>query len=350
MDVGFRSAGVKIVWANEIDKDACSTYEENHPESHLSRGDIRDMYADLEKYKNIDIVFGGPPCQGFSVAGKMDPEDERSTLLWSFLDVVKIVRPRVFVCENVKALATLEKWEKVREKFLLLAEQMGYRCYPFLLNSAQFGIPQKRERVFFIGFLEKDFTQKAMLEKIKKYEKPLKSVRDAIFHLGPAGTTHNPLTCTAKITLAVNPVMRRSPYAGMLFNGIGRPLDLDNVCSTLPASMGGNKTPIIDETLLHGGATDDWVVNYHKGLLEKKIEPQFTAAPSCLRRITLKEAAQIQTFPENYVFSGSKSSIYRQIGNAVPCLLAEIVAKAIIEELDDISVSNRIEDQLLLAL
>lgn len=350
MDVGFKNAGINVVWANEIDKDACNTYEANHPESLLARGDIRDMNPYLENYKNIDIVFGGPPCQGFSVAGKMNPDDERSTLLWAYLDVIKMIRPKAFVCENVKALATLEKWKQVREKFFLLSEELGYRCYPFILNASHFGVPQKRERVFFIGFLEKTFNPQTFLTRLKKHEKPLKSVRDAISHLGPAGTMSNPLTCTAKITLAEKPVMRRSPYAGMIFNGLGRPLNLDDACATLPASMGGNKTPIVDEELLYGKAIDNWVVEYHRNLLENEIKPIFGPAPSRLRRITINEAALIQTFPEDYVFHGSKTSIYKQIGNAVPCLLAETVANAVIEELANIPISEKNETQLLLAL
>ncbi|CEH28022.1 DNA methyltransferase [Aneurinibacillus migulanus] len=336
MDVGFKKAGVHVEWASEIDKDACNTYEANNVETILKRGDIRETYHELRNYEGIDIIFGGPPCQGFSVAGKMDPTDERSTLVWTFLDAVRIVRPKAFVIENVKALASLEKWKDVREKIYRISNEMGYSCYPFLLNSADFGVPQKRERVFFIGFANKDFDPDKMMSRIMKKKKGPKSVRNAISHLGPAGTSKNPLTCTAKITLAANPVMRKSPYAGMIFNGMGRPLNLDEASNTLPASMGGNKTPIIDEELLYGKEKDDWVVQYHNNLLKKKIEPQYSEAPKRLRRLTINEAALIQTFPCDYIFHGSKTAIYKQIGNAVPCLLAEVVARSVIEELENV--------------
>ncbi|GEN34656.1 DNA cytosine methyltransferase [Aneurinibacillus danicus] len=340
MDVGFKRAGVNVLWANEIDKDACNTYEANHPETLLKRGDIRELLGELEQFNDVDIVFGGPPCQGFSVAGKMDPNDERSTLIWTFLDVVRIIRPKAFVLENVKALATLEKWKNVREKLFHLANEMGYSCYPFLLNSSHFGVPQKRERVFFIGLLGKNIDPHHTFSRLEQRRKKPKNIRETISILGPAGTTRNPLTCTAKITLAAKPVIRKSPYAGMIFNGLGRPLDLDGVSNTLPASMGGNKTPIVDEALLYNHANDNWVVNYHKGLLENKVIPEFGEAPSRLRRLTIKEAALIQTFPEEYVFHGSKTAIYRQIGNAVPCLLAEAVASAVIDELEGITINN----------
>lgn len=351
MDVGFSNAGFNILWANEIDKDACETYEANHSKNILRRGDIREVVQELSIYEGVDILFGGPPCQGFSVAGKMDPNDERSTLIWSFLKAVEIVRPKIFVCENVKALAKLDKWKLVRGKFMLISEEIGYSCYPYLLNSSRFGVPQNRERVFFVGFRDKKINPQKMLLRIEAQEKPSRSIREAISHLGPAGTPKNPLTCTARITLAEKPVMRKSPYAGMLFNGLGRPIYLEGPSATLPASMGGNKTPIVDESLLYNLSEDNWVVDYHKGLLDKQITPRFAETPSRLRRLTIKEAALIQTFPQEYVFHGSKTSIYKQIGNAVPCLMAEAVAKAVIEELEDVHAPIKKEIyQLSLAL
>ena len=94
--------------------------------------------------------------------------------------------------------------------------------------------------------------------------------------------------------------------------------------------MGGNKTPFVDEDYLYGEASSDWVVDYHRGLMEGTIVPEFKEAPERLRRITIREAARIQSFPDNYVFCGNKGVIYTQIGNAVPCRMAEAVAKAVI--------------------
>ncbi|MCY9111218.1 DNA cytosine methyltransferase [Bacillus atrophaeus] len=335
MDIGFEKAGVDVVWANEIDKDASQTYKANNPDTIFRVGDIRETYKELEQYRGIDLVFGGPPCQGFSVAGKMNPDDERSTLVWTYLDVVNLVKPKAFVIENVKALATLEKWKLVREKIYKLANEMGYSCNAYVLNSAHYGVPQKRERVFFIGFLNKNISNEVFESRLRELKQNPKTIRETIHHLGPAGTERNPLTCTAKITFAANPVMRKSPYAGMIFNGMGRPLNLDEASNTLPASMGGNKTPIVDEEFLHGEANENWIIKYHKGLYEKSIEPEYKLAPPRLRRLTINEAALIQTFPKDYKFYGNKTSVYKQIGNAVPCLLAEAVAKAVIEELEN---------------
>lgn len=334
MDVGFENAGVQIVFANEIVKEAADTYNANHPGGVMVNDDIYMVLDTLDRFQGADLVFGGPPCQGFSVAGKMDPDDERSKLIFTFLDVVERVKPRAFVMENVKALGYLEKWSAVRAKYLTRAQNLGYFTVPYILNATEYGVSQKRERVFFIGI--RDWYNRTIMEDLLEREKhPAPIIRDLLAPLGPAGTEKNPKTCTARITFATEPVMRKSPYAGMYFNGQGRPIDIDGYANTLPASMGGNKTPFVDEDYLYGTASEDWVVAYHKGLLDGSIVPEFKEAPSRLRRITVKEAARIQTFPDDYVFCGNKGAHYTQIGNAVPCKMAEAVARAVVKYLNE---------------
>lgn len=145
MDVGFENADVQIVFANEIVKDAADTYNANHPGGVMVNDDINNVLDSLVKFQGADLVFGGPPCQGFSVAGKMDPDDERSKLIFTFLDVVERVKPRAFVMENVKALGYLEKWSAVRAKYLTRAQNLGYYTVPFILNATEYGVSQKRE-------------------------------------------------------------------------------------------------------------------------------------------------------------------------------------------------------------
>ena len=151
MDIGFERAGVKTVFANELMKEAAETYNANHPGNVMVNDDINNVIDLLEEFRGVDFVFGGPPCQGFSVAGKMDPDDERSKLIFTFLDVIEKVQPKAFVMENVKALGILEKWEPIRKKYLDRAQCLGYDCIPIILNATEYGVSQKRERVFFIG-------------------------------------------------------------------------------------------------------------------------------------------------------------------------------------------------------
>lgn len=336
MDVGFERAGIKVVFANELMKEAAQTYNANHPAGVMVNDDVNNVMDQLSPFEGVDLVFGGPPCQGFSVAGKMDPDDDRSKLIFTFLDVVERVKPRAFVMENVKALGILEKWEPVRRKYLERATALGYNCTPFILNATEFNVSQKRERVFFIGIRGNGdpFFEYNMSNLLKDQKKKAPIVRDLLASLGRAGTDMNPNTCTAKITFATHPIMRKSPYAGMYFNGQGRPINIDDYANTLPASMGGNKTPFVDEEYLYGDASEDWVVAYHKDLMDGTIVPEFEEAPSRLRRLTINEAVRIQTFPDDYVFCGNKGRIYTQIGNAVPCNMAEAVAKAVVKYLD----------------
>lgn len=334
MDVGFHNAGINIVKASEMNKFAVMTYKKNFPSVELIEGDINEHIEEFDDLKNIDIVFGGPPCQGFSVAGKMNPDDPRSKLIWSFLDVVEKVSPKAFVLENVKALGTLEIWKDVRDEIISRSEKLGYHCIPVILNSADFGVPQKRERVFFIGIKSAKFNLLQIHRLLQQYKEEPLSVRDTIKHLGRAGTKINPKTSNAKITFASKPIMRKSPYAGMMFNGLGRPINLDDVSNTLPASMGGNKTPIIDEDYLYNGDGDNWIFDYHQKLLEKSITPSFDEAPDRLRRLTVNEAILLQTFPTEYKFEGRNSAVYTQIGNAVPCKLAEAVARVTLDLLE----------------
>lgn len=348
MDVGFQQAGFEVVWANEMMPHAASTYSKNHAEGIMHCGKLEDFLSVLPPTGSVDCVFGGPPCQGFSVAGKMDPNDERSKLVFEFMDVVKRMEPTVFVMENVKALATLSKFAQVREELFRRATTYGYSSTFHILNAKDFGVPQSRERVFFIGFKRTSGIafDHLYLDKLRAEPPSLRSIFE---RLGPAGTSMNPLTCKARITLAERPIMRKSPFAGMMFNGLGRPINSDGVSCTLPASMGGNKTPIVDEDHVFNGVPS-WINWYHKRLLDGQLPLGMNDAPASLRRLTIREAAEIQTFPPTYEFSGPVSSQYTQIGNAVPCRLAYAVASAILEAFKTRTRSSIRDGQLELAI
>lgn len=329
LDLGFIDAGARIVFANEFDAWACQTYDQEmhrrgltHTSTCMSVDDI-----DLSELDDVDIVIGGPPCQAFSVAGKMDPNDDRVRHVFAFMDVVQQLDPQVFVMENVLNLASNPRFEHIRQQLKQQAHDMGYRTQLLVLNADEHGTPQRRQRMFLIG--RKHGSQIEV-----PTTRGTVSVRQALRALPAYGSPGNDTMCTAKITPAANPVLRKSPFAGMLFNGAGRPLDLDKPSLTLPASMGGNRTHIIDQAWLEDPNHDPWVIQYHQHLTAGGEPVQADQIPRSLRRLTVQEAAALQGFPADMSFAGPTSVQFRQIGNAVPVPLARAVARGVLAHLN----------------
>lgn len=328
LDLGFCRAGFEIQWAIDSDGFAVETYKANL-EPRAVCGDV--LLTDPPQGLQPDLVIGGPPCQGFSVAGRMDPGDPRSQHVEHFLDIVEALEPRGFVMENVKALGASPRWADVRKRLMDRAAQMGYRRELLILNALDYGVPQSRERMFLIGLRDEDPTRPANPSK----DSPL-TVREALDALPPVGSPGNDRICAARVVPARVPVMRPTAFKGsLLFNGSGRPLQLDGPAKTLPASMGGNATPIIDQDELEHGA-EPWVVWYHERL--RSGGRPLRRAPGRMRRITVQEAAALQTFPPGWDFQGRQVAQFRQVGNAVPPNLAYAVATSVrgaLERADD---------------
>lgn len=323
MDLGFARAGFDIRWAIDNDAFAIETYNSNL-EPYGFCGDV--LGVDPPSELRPDLIIGGPPCQGFSVIGRMDPRDPRSQHVNHFLDVVEQLRPRAFVMENVKALAASPRWEHVRDRLLARAQDLGYEGSLFLLNAQAYSVPQSRERMFLVGLLDAVPERPAPTTP----DQP-PTVRTALARLPRFGEPGNDESCIARVIPARSPIMRPTAFRGsLLFNGSGRPLKLDAPAKTLPASMGGNATPIIDQDELDNGAAP-WVVEYHHRLREGG--RPLKRAPKRLRRITVQEAAALQTFPAEWRFAGPRVAQYRQIGNAVPPNLAAAVARSVYEVL-----------------
>jgi DNA (cytosine-5)-methyltransferase 1 len=326
MDIGFIQAKFEVVWANDLMPDACATYKRNIGD-HIVQEDIREV--DLSVLPNCDVVIGGPPCQGYSVAGHMNPADPRSSLTWEFVRVVGAIRPKAFVMENVKALAVSRRWQGVRSRLVAGLEALGYTVVTHVLDARHYGVPQGRERAFFIGTLD----ELPPVRVIPRGTGEPRSAGDFLRALPKPGVKPNLGVCKAKVVPAKKPVLRESPFAGMLFNGQGRPIDLSSTANTLPASMGGNRTPIVDEDELRYHDAP-WVVQYHARLMSEL--PPLGKAPARLRRITVTEAARLQMFPVVFTFEGRQNSQYTQIGNAVPPPLAKAVAGSLLQSLNGI--------------
>jgi len=322
LDLGFLEAGFEIVWANDSDRSAVETYRENIGE-HAVLGDVLTTpLPDLRP----DVLIGGPPCQGFSVIGQMRHDDPRSRHVFHFFDAVEQLSPVAFVMENVKSLGRNPRWAPLRRELRARATALGYATHLLVLNAAHFGVPQARERMFLLG-LRGAIAPRAP----RPTTSGARTVRQALATLPPFGAPGNDTTAGARVVPCVEPVMRPTAHSGsLLFNGSGRPLHLDRPAKTLPASMGGNATPIVDQDEIDHGA-EPWVVGYHAHLTRGGAP--INEAPARLRRITVEEAAALQTFPLGYRFSGPRVAQYRQIGNAVPPKLATAVAQTIMREL-----------------
>ena len=288
-DLGFVKAGHTIVWANDIYHDAVETYQ-NNIGCHIIEEDIHNISS--KAIPNCDIVIGGFPCQGFSVANiKRTVEDERNELYKQMVRVIKDKKPKFFLAENVKGLLSLGKGSVIK---MILDDfsVVGYKVNYQLLNTADYGIPQQRERVIIAGVrndidFEYKFPKKQYNETGTNGLKRWVSVKDALQNLPDPDKSNN---------LANHDY---SKYKIMVSNYLGKRLiDGDKPAPTVTA-RGDDRGGVV---VLH---------HYNNK-----------------RRMSCRELATIQSFPLDYYFYGKRSSIYRQIANAVPPHLAFILAKS----------------------
>lgn len=323
LSIGLDAAGFDPVGAVEIMEDAARTYESHHDvevdRRRLEEIPERELRAMRGK---IPVVVGGPPCQPWSTGGlRRGDQDDRDgfTGLFRALDLIK---PEAFIIENV---AGLERG-KTRPYFLgllrVLEDVLGYEVKARTLNAADYGVPQQRQRMFIVGLREGRFQFPDPTHGADR-PKPWKTAGEVLTD-EPAGDPNPSI-----VTYAKNPHLRPSPYDGLLFNGGGRPINLNAPARTILASAGGNKTPFID--------TLGVVPEYHAMLWDaergKPRESYREAVRVGLvpgaRRITVAESAALQTFPIGMEFVGRRSSQYTQVGNAVPPQLATAVGRAV---------------------
>lgn len=288
LDLGFIMAGHTIVWANDLFEDAVSTYEKNIGR-HIVQKDIKDV--SVSDIPEADIIIGGFPCQGFSVANtKRNEKDERNSLYKELIRVIEAKKPKFFLAENVKGLTNLSGG-KVFKMILSDFSALGYSVSYKILNAADYGVPQTRVRVIIVGVRNDISFEYAFPEPVcdKDGKNGLRrwvSVQDALVGVPDPDKPNNLCNHTY------------SKYK-LNFNGyIGhRPLDPDKPAPTVTA---------------RGDSRGGVVILPH---------------PNGQRRMTCRELARIQSFPLDFEFCGSNSSIYRQIGNAVPPLLGKAVAE-----------------------
>ena len=285
LDMGFERAGFRTIWANDFEPDACKTHE-NWSTAKVVCSDVAKV--DAADIPDADIMLGGFPCQGFSLSGPRKIDDSRNVLYKHYVRIVKAKKPKMFVGENVKGLLTMGGGsiiEAIIEDF----SDCGYNVFYELLNAKDYGVPEDRERVIIVGF-RKDLG-------IQNFDFPVPrnyrvTMREALKNI-PEPTPDE--VCDA-------------PYSSRYMSR-NRKRDWDDVSYTIPA--------MAKQVTLWPGSPD--MVKIDKDHWE-------FGENGVTRRFSWREAATIQTFPADLEFHGDLTSKYKQIGNAVPVKLAEIIA------------------------
>ena len=381
MDLGFEKAGFDIVWANDFFKEAVESYKKNVSKN-VVYGDITKIDSS-EIPDDIDLVIGGFPCQGFSVANtKRSMKDERNFLYKEMLRVIKDKKPKFFVAENVKGLLSMEKgkvFQMIKSDF----ESLGYKVDAKLLNAAEYGVPQARERLVIIGNrlgVENPFPTPTHWVDSKQYKskeglKDPVTVKQTIGFLSDVKLSDYPITLNNGSKI-YNHIAATNVYDK--FWGRKYEVNQADICDYLKywRDKSGYSTKKVDDhfgykyTAGHWFRKDnnsgsipkpsDWwelkkifkfddtYDNQVTTMVEKEIKYEqslritnwdrpsdtITATSPEIhvnkeRRLSARECAMLQTFPMDYEFVGSLNTIYRQIGNAVPVRLAEQIANGI---------------------
>lgn len=314
LSIGLAQAGFDIAAGAERDSDACETFAKAHPSAEVIEGDVNAI--SFRRWRDqVEVLVGGPPCQPWSTGGKRLGQDDPRDGWPAFLSALHQIRPRAFLAENVAGFGSGTR----RDQFRALRTELGalgFNLSAQVLDAANYGVPQKRQRLVIVGLRRGTFAFPG--PGFGPEGEHQWHVAGGFIGAGSIGSPNPSI-----VTYARCPDLRPNPYGGHVFNGGGRPIDLSRPAPTLLASMGGNKTPWVD--------TEGVVPEYHSYLVAGGRPRAGRVAGA--RRITVEEAALLQTFPAGVHFAGSRSSCYRQIGNAVPPVLARALGSALAEHL-----------------
>lgn len=292
----YDTNNMEIVYANDIDDNACNIFEENFGIKPDNR-DIREVKS--EEIPDFDILTGGFPCQSFSIVAqnpkRLGVKDERGKLFFEMCRILREKQPKCFIAENVKGLLTANK----RSAFPLIMEEFeksGYDVTYSILNSAEYGVPQKRERVIIVGF-RKDLGIKFSFPDIALKEEDL----------------YEPLSSVIENTVDEKYFFSERAVAGMMRNresmNKGRAQDVSKPCNTVGAHLAKVSLNSTDPVLMIGER---------------------------YRRFTPREVARIQSFPEDFKLVGSETAQYRALGNAIPPVMFWYVANSVYQHLEEI--------------
>ena len=324
--LGMEKAGFESVLLNEIDKHACNTLRKNRPEWNVVEGDISQV--DFTEYNNeIDILSGGFPCQAFSYAGKkLGFEDTRGTLFFEFARAVKEINPKVIVAENVRGLLKHDNGNTL-ESIKSVIDELGYELVdPRILRAVFYQVPQKRERLILLG-IRKDLSDFVKFYWPSPYHR-IMTMRDAL-KKGELFDCDVPESEGQKYPERKAEILSLIPEGGYWRD---LPDDLQREYMKKSYFLGGGKTGMARRL-----AWDDPSLTLTCSPAQKQTE---RCHPSETRPLAVREYARVQTFPDNWEFTGPLTAQYKQIGNAVPVNLAYALGRALVRLLNDIELVN----------
>lgn len=310
--LGFDWAGFKNIFSVEFDHEICETYRHNFPDHNLVECDITDLtnqdILQIVRGRKVDVIIGGPPCQGFSMAGNIGRrfiDDPRNHLFKEFVRIVALIKPKCFVMENVARLYTRLKGQ-TREEIKHHFEALGYVVRVEVVCASDYGVPQKRYRVLFIGYLTDNFMYQVQFP--IKLKGPIKTIKETI-------DKYPPLKSGESSSIPNHEAMSHS-------------LQMLNKMSYV--HDGGNRDDIPE------------ALRPKKGDIRKYIRYDSSKPSICItgdmrkvfhynqnRALTVRELAAIQTYPDSFEFLGSKIKQQQMVGNSVPPILAKAIAEAV---------------------
>lgn len=337
MSLGFEQAGFNVVLANEWDSFVARAYKKNFPNTEVIVKDITklDLQKQFGKYSGeIDVVVGGPPCQGFSQKGKrMSVNDSRNFLFKYYVEVVKIVNPKYFVMENVPNLLTTENGY-FKEEIEMLFAKLGYKITADVLNACDYGVPQNRKRAVIIG--KKGNTP----PKLPSASGIRNTIWDAIGDLAFLSSNEGEEIMKYPKEAHTDYQSKMRKGSTLLHNHVATKhsqIALERL-KLIPPECGKESLPVQHRTKSIYSGT--WC-RMKKNDISVTITTRFdTPSSGCFshpfldRAITVREAARIQSFPDTFIFYGSKHSQMKQVGNAVPPMLAKAIADSILNDIN----------------
>ena len=347
LSLGFEMAGFNVLAGFEVEPNFLDTYRNSHPKTACYNVDLKDL--DIISFLNrkninpneIDIVIGGPPCQGFSTVGRNKIDDPRNDLVKTFASIVGHIKPKMFLMENVAGLISMKSIDGIliKDKLINIFNEKGYEVKFKVLLAADYGVPQLRKRVFFVG-VRKDFNYNF------QFPKPTHSEKNSL-----SNNEFNPYL-TVKEAFSDLPIIDCNEFADKYSKDPlneyqkfcrGDNLNLYNHKAPNHSKIvikrikkippGGNHTDLPENLKLKSGYS-----NIYGKLEENKPADTITGNCGCAsapgrflhptinRVITVREASRLQSFPDFVEFKGSNSQQYQQVGNAVPPLLARAIA------------------------